>query len=48
MNIEPPNGFDPKLRVFPRSPIKHMRLVQFDGQSWTAIGDVIDTAFQDK
>jgi branched-chain amino acid transport system substrate-binding protein len=29
-------------------PIKQMRLVQFDGQSWTTIGDVIDTAFQDK
>jgi len=29
-------------------PIKQLRLVQFDGESWTAIGDVIDTAFQDK
>lgn len=29
-------------------PIKQMRLVQFDGQSWKPIGDVIDSAFQDK
>jgi ABC-type branched-subunit amino acid transport system substrate-binding protein len=29
-------------------PIKQMRLVQFDGQSWQPIGDIIDTAFQDK
>jgi branched-chain amino acid transport system substrate-binding protein len=29
-------------------PIKQLRLVQFDGQSWTTIGDVIDSAFQDK
>ena len=29
-------------------PIKQMRLVQFDGQSWAAIGDVIDSAFQDR
>jgi branched-chain amino acid transport system substrate-binding protein len=29
-------------------PIRQMRLVQFDGQSWQPIGDVIDTAFQTK
>ena len=29
-------------------PIKQMRLVQFDGQSWQLIGDVIDSAFQEK
>jgi branched-chain amino acid transport system substrate-binding protein len=29
-------------------PIKQLRLVQFDGQSWQPIGDVIDSAFQDK
>ena len=28
-------------------PIKHMRLVQFDGRTWQPIGDVIDTAFSD-
>jgi ABC-type branched-subunit amino acid transport system substrate-binding protein len=26
-------------------PIKHLRLVQFDGRSWQPIGDVIETAF---
>jgi ABC-type branched-subunit amino acid transport system substrate-binding protein len=26
-------------------PIKHMRLVQFDGQTWQPIGDVLETAF---
>jgi ABC-type branched-subunit amino acid transport system substrate-binding protein len=26
-------------------PIKHMRLVQFDGRSWQPIGDVLETAF---
>ena len=26
-------------------PIKHMRLVQFDGQTWQPIGDVVETAF---
>jgi hypothetical protein len=29
-------------------PIKQLRLVQFDGQSWQPIGDVIDSAFQEK
>jgi branched-chain amino acid transport system substrate-binding protein len=29
-------------------PIKQLRLVQFDGQSWQGIGDVIDSAFQEK
>jgi branched-chain amino acid transport system substrate-binding protein len=29
-------------------PIKQMRLVQFDGQTWQPIGDLIDSAFQDK
>jgi branched-chain amino acid transport system substrate-binding protein len=28
-------------------PIKHMRLVQFDGRTWQLIGDVIETAFSD-
>jgi ABC-type branched-subunit amino acid transport system substrate-binding protein len=26
-------------------PIKHLRLVQFDGRTWQPIGDVIETAF---
>jgi len=26
-------------------PIKHMRLVQFDGRTWQPIGDVLETAF---
>ena len=26
-------------------PIKHLRLVQFDGRSWQPIGDVLETAF---
>jgi ABC-type branched-subunit amino acid transport system substrate-binding protein len=26
-------------------PIKHMRLVQFDGRTWQPIGDVVETAF---
>jgi ABC-type branched-subunit amino acid transport system substrate-binding protein len=26
-------------------PIRHMRLVQFDGQTWQPIGDVVETAF---
>ena len=26
-------------------PIRHMRLVQFDGQTWQSIGDVLETAF---
>jgi len=26
-------------------PIKHMRLVQFDGYAWQPIGDVIESAF---
>jgi hypothetical protein len=26
-------------------PIKHLRLVQFDGRSWQQIGDVLETAF---
>ena len=26
-------------------PIKHMRLVQFDGQTWQPIGEVLETAF---
>lgn len=29
-------------------PIKQMRLVQFDGQTWQPIGEVIDRAFQDR
>jgi branched-chain amino acid transport system substrate-binding protein len=29
-------------------PIKQMRLVQFDGQTWQPIGEVIDSAFQDQ
>jgi branched-chain amino acid transport system substrate-binding protein len=29
-------------------PIKQLRLVQFDGESWQPIGDVIDSAFQEK
>jgi branched-chain amino acid transport system substrate-binding protein len=29
-------------------PIKQMRLVQFDGQTWQPIGEVIDKAFQDR
>jgi len=29
-------------------PIKQMRLVQFDGQSWQPIGDMVDSAFQEK
>jgi len=29
-------------------PIKQMRLVQFDGQIWQPIGDVIDSAFEQK
>jgi hypothetical protein len=28
-------------------PIKHMRLVQFDGRIWQQIGDVTETAFSD-
>ena len=28
-------------------PIKHLRLVQFDGQTWQPIGDVIEAAFAD-
>jgi branched-chain amino acid transport system substrate-binding protein len=26
-------------------PIKHLRLVQFDGRTWQPIGDVLETAF---
>jgi hypothetical protein len=26
-------------------PIRHMRLVQFDGRTWQPIGDVLETAF---
>jgi branched-chain amino acid transport system substrate-binding protein len=26
-------------------PIKHVRLLQFDGRTWQRIGDVIETAF---
>ena len=26
-------------------PIKQFRLVQFDGQTWQPIGDVVETAF---
>jgi hypothetical protein len=26
-------------------PIRHMRLVQFDGRTWQPIGDVVETAF---
>jgi hypothetical protein len=29
-------------------PIKQMPLVQFDGQTWQPIGEVIDSAFQDQ
>ena len=29
-------------------PVRQMRLVQFDGQTWQPIGEVIDTAFQDR
>jgi branched-chain amino acid transport system substrate-binding protein len=28
-------------------PIKHARLVQFDGRTWQPIGDVVETAFSD-
>jgi ABC-type branched-subunit amino acid transport system substrate-binding protein len=28
-------------------PIKHLRLVQFDGRTWQPIGDVLETAFPD-
>jgi branched-chain amino acid transport system substrate-binding protein len=28
-------------------PIRHMRLVQFDGRTWQPIGDVIESAFSD-
>jgi ABC-type branched-subunit amino acid transport system substrate-binding protein len=28
-------------------PIRHMRLVQFDGRTWQSIGDVIESAFSD-
>jgi branched-chain amino acid transport system substrate-binding protein len=28
-------------------PIKHLRLVQFDGRTWQPVGDVIETAFSD-
>lgn len=28
-------------------PIKQLRLVQFDGQTWQPIGDVIEAAFSD-
>jgi branched-chain amino acid transport system substrate-binding protein len=28
-------------------PIKQLRLVQFDGQTWQLIGDVVETAFSD-
>jgi len=28
-------------------PIKQMRLVQFDGNTWQPIGDVIEAAFAD-
>jgi branched-chain amino acid transport system substrate-binding protein len=28
-------------------PIKQMRLLQFDGRTWQAIGDVVETAFSD-
>jgi hypothetical protein len=26
-------------------PIKHLRLIQFDGRTWQLIGDVLETAF---
>ena len=26
-------------------PIKHLRLIQFDGRTWQPIGDVLETAF---
>jgi ABC-type branched-subunit amino acid transport system substrate-binding protein len=26
-------------------PIKHLRLVQFDGRTWQPIGDILETAF---
>jgi branched-chain amino acid transport system substrate-binding protein len=26
-------------------PIKHLRLVQFDGRTWQPIGDIVETAF---
>src|SRR6266404_1453662 len=29
-------------------PVRQMRLVQFDGQTWQPIGEVIDSAFQDR
>lgn len=29
-------------------PIKHMRLVQFDGRTWQPIGDVLETAFSNE
>jgi branched-chain amino acid transport system substrate-binding protein len=29
-------------------PIKHVRLVQFDGRTWQPVGDVIETAFSDE
>lgn len=29
-------------------PIKHMRLVQFDGRAWQPIGDVLETAFSNE
>jgi ABC-type branched-subunit amino acid transport system substrate-binding protein len=28
-------------------PIKHLRLVQFDGRTWQPVGDVIETAFSE-
>ena len=28
-------------------PIKHLRLIQFDGRTWLPIGDVLETAFSD-
>jgi hypothetical protein len=29
----------------PLFPIKHLRLVQFDGRTWQPIGEVLETAF---
>jgi hypothetical protein len=28
-------------------PIKHVRLLQFDGRTWQPIGDVVETAFSE-
>jgi branched-chain amino acid transport system substrate-binding protein len=46
-----PVGLLPGIRIntSPENfqPIKQMRLVQFDGQTWQQIGDVIETAFSE-